>query len=329
MIAGVDIGKCRLGISIYDNNKILEKKIIEFNKEELEKIIKKYKIKEVVCEYTGIYTIKLLKILKKIDKEIKLYYFDPGFIVSLRKKIIGNKKDDKTDSYFLSKIFYAFKEEAYELNNFDFELYELVRQHKIIKKHLSKIKTILSSDEEIFNYKHLKESALFLENKKKEIEKEIKKRLSPLYKKIIEQVEGLNYISLAYILAETKDIRRFKEVWKFLAYSGVVPITYSSGNKESRIISSKVNKTLKGIFYNCALGSLRIKNGKMKKIYDKKRKEGKHHFVAIFHVAKRIARKTYELLNNSGQAFSPARPTRSWKVEKKQKERQTAKKSKI
>ncbi|MEO2154599.1 MAG: transposase [Nanoarchaeota archaeon] len=89
-----------------------------------------------------------------------------------------------------------------------------------------------------------------------------------------------------------KDIKRFSTVWKFLAYCGVAPITYSSGSFNIKRTTSKVNKELKRILYMASVGLLR--NKKYREIYDKKIKEGKHHFLAISHVAKRIAKKLYK-----------------------------------
>jgi len=296
MILGVDIGKENIQYAVVDGNLNLKEKgklsFSQLTHEFIRDFFEKNKIEIVIAEFTGIYTLSLYKKIKESGVKTKFYYVHSNHSDILRKRFFKSKKNDEIDAFIIAKS-YAFKEILNELNVEDFvlEIIELVRQHKLIKKYLRNAKSLVKADADLFSNEHLKESIDLLEKKKKEIENEIKALLiNSKYSKIL-KIDGISYVSLAYILAEVKDIRRFPTVWKFLAYSGVAPVEFSSGSYSIKRTTSRVNKELKSIFRMCALSV--IKKEPYKTIYEKKREQGKHHYVALSHVAKRIAKKVY------------------------------------
>jgi len=294
-ILGLDIGKNKLNYSLVELESEFKElkngsiKISELNK--IKELIKEQQVKVCIIEFTGIYTIFVAKELKEC--QVELYYVHSAHSDIIRKRFYKSKKNDKLDAFIIATSYlYKHLLVRFEINDFLINLTEKVREHKLLTKALSQIKQINSSDEQLFEYKNLKEALNYLEKKKKEVEKEIRQLIkTSKYNQLIKQVDGINYISLAYFIVYVKDIRRFSNKWKFLAYCGVVPQQHSSGSFNVKKTTSKHNKELKRILYMASVGLLRSK--KYKEIYDKKIKEGKHHFVAITHIAKRVAKQLY------------------------------------
>ena len=296
MIIGIDIGKETWEYAIVNGSlELIEKgkiKVKEINAKKLRDFLKEKKIDIIIVEFTGVYTFYLYKLVKQTGLNIKIYYVHSNHSDILRKRFFKSKKSDEIDAYIIAKS-YVFKEILIELkvNDLILQLIELVREHKLIKKYLRQAKTLANSDDGLFENKELKDSIKKLEETKKKIEKQIKEIIENSKYKELTKIDGINYISLAYILAEVKDISRFPTVWKFLAYCGVAPVQYSSGSFNVSRTTSRVNKEIKSILRMAALSLIRKEP--YKTIYKNKREQGKHHYVALSHIAKRIAKKLY------------------------------------
>jgi len=292
----LDISKEKVNYAISNNNlKIIEKGVIKKKelKRKLQEIINKHNIRTVIFEHTGIYSVVIKKIIEDMDKDVKTLVVDSSYSDKIRKLFYKSKKNDELDSEILLKAI-NFQEffNNFNIDDIVIKMIELVRQHKVLSKSLATIKRLIKSDEGFFNNKFLVQIEKFLEKKKKELEKEMEMTIkNSKYKEIIKKVDGINYISFSYFLAYVKDIKRFPNKWKFLSWCGVVPIQYSSGSFNVSRTTSKVNKEVKGILYMSAISLLRKEE--YRQIYESKIKEGKHHFVAITHIMKRIAKKLY------------------------------------
>ena len=110
----------------------------------------------------------------------------------------------------------------------------------------------------------------------------------------------------AMILAEIGDFSRFSSPDKILAYAGVSPSTYQSGqlNNAHAHMEKRGSRYLRYALFNAA---------KYVCIWDpcfaaylaRKRAEGKHYFVAISHAVKKLVRLIFAL-QKSGQCYRPA-----------------------
>jgi len=109
----------------------------------------------------------------------------------------------------------------------------------------------------------------------------------------------------AMIQAEIGDFSRFSSPDKILAFAGLSPTTYQSGN----FISSKAKMDKRGsrylryaLFISAQYVSLW--SPVFKDYYQKKRAEGKHYFVALTHVAKKLIRVIFRL-HKTRESFNP------------------------
>jgi transposase len=66
-------------------------------------------------------------------------------------------------------------------------------------------------------------------------------------------MNGIDVVTAARLIGEIGDISRFPTPDKLAKYSGVAPITYSSGQKGKQLKNRQGNRTLYGIFHLLAI----------------------------------------------------------------------------
>ena len=110
----------------------------------------------------------------------------------------------------------------------------------------------------------------------------------------------------AMIIAELGDISRFDSPDKILAYAGMSPSTYQSGQLTSSYshMEKRGSRYLRYALFN-ATKFVCIWDESFAKYLAKKRSEGKHYNVAITHAAKKLVRLMFHLMN-TGEAYVPA-----------------------
>jgi len=120
----------------------------------------------------------------------------------------------------------------------------------------------------------------------------------------ITSIPGINIRMGAMILAEIGDISRFSNPDKLLAYAGLSPSTYQSGNFESTHshMEKRGSKYLRYALFN-ATKYVCLWNPEFKSYLAKKRAEGKHYNVAISHAAKKLTRLIYTM-EKSGKTYT-------------------------
>ena len=111
----------------------------------------------------------------------------------------------------------------------------------------------------------------------------------------IPSIHGIGIISAATIIGEIEDISRFESPNKLLAYAGLDPRIYQSGTLLSK---GKMNKKGSVVLRRVLMNSseyIVINNPVFYDYYKKKKDEGKHHRVALSHVARKLVRIIYKL----------------------------------
>lgn len=118
-------------------------------------------------------------------------------------------------------------------------------------------------------------------------------------------VPGISFTLGAIILAEIGDISRFKNPAKLLAFAGLEPSTYQSGNFKAAS-TSMVKRGSPYLRYAILFAARLISTFDVtfKAYFHKKISEGKHYNVAISHVGKKLVRVLFHLLSNNSP-FAP------------------------
>ena len=135
-----------------------------------------------------------------------------------------------------------------------------------------------------------------------EIEKELQSLMDEINSPIL-SIPGINYRMGAMILAEIGDFDRFDSPDKILAYAGLSPSTYQSGQMDGCYshMEKRGSRYLRYALFNAAKYVCHW-DPVFAAYLAKKRAEGKHYNVAISHAAKKMVRVIYQL-EKSGQAY--------------------------
>lgn len=138
-----------------------------------------------------------------------------------------------------------------------------------------------------------------------EIESEIKIIMDSLNSPIL-SIPGINYRMGAMIIAEIGDFNRFDSPDKILAYAGLSPSTYQSGQLDSSYshMEKRGSRYLRYALFN-ATKFVCLWDSTFNTYLAKKRAEGKHYNVAISHATKKLVRLIYHL-EKTGQTFIKA-----------------------
>lgn len=137
-----------------------------------------------------------------------------------------------------------------------------------------------------------------------EIEDAIKVIMDDINSPIL-TIPGISYRMGAMIIAEFGDISRFSSPDKMLAYAGMSPSTYQSGQLTSSYshMEKRGSKYLRYALFN-ATRYVCHWEPTFANYLEKKRSEGKHYYVAISHTTKKLLRLIYHLSVNN-KAYIP------------------------
>ena len=138
-----------------------------------------------------------------------------------------------------------------------------------------------------------------------EIEAAIKRIMDEEIHSPILTIPGISYRMGAMIIAEIGDFSRFDSADKILAYAGMSPSTYQSGQLDNCYshMEKRGSRYLRYALYNATKYVCQWDES-FRVYLEKKRSEGKHYNVALSHTSKKLVRLIFAL-EKSGQAYLP------------------------
>ena len=144
-----------------------------------------------------------------------------------------------------------------------------------------------------------------LDSEINEIGSEIIKIMDEIASPIL-TIPGISYRMGAMILAEVGDFSRFDSPDKLLAYAGISPSTYQSGQLDSSYshMEKRSSRYLRYALINAAK-YVCLWDLAFEAYLAKKRSEGKHYNVAITHATKKLVRLIYAM-EKSGKPYIKA-----------------------
>ena len=119
---------------------------------------------------------------------------------------------------------------------------------------------------------------------------------------VIMTIPGIGYINGGMILGEIGDIRRFPGPKQLLAFAGLDPSVYQSGNFQAKRtkMSKRGSKVLRYALMNAAHNVVK-NNSTFKAYYDAKMAEGRTHYNALGHCAGKLVRVIYKMLTDNAE----------------------------
>ena len=144
-----------------------------------------------------------------------------------------------------------------------------------------------------------------LDNEIAEIEEQIQTIMDEL-RSPITTIPGLGFRMAAMILAEVGDFTRFDSPDKLLAYAGMSPSTYQSGQLKNCYphMEKRGSRYLRYALYN-ATKYVCHWDPTFAAYLSKKRAEGKHYNIALSHAARKLVRLIFAM-EKSRQPYCPA-----------------------
>lgn len=139
-----------------------------------------------------------------------------------------------------------------------------------------------------------------------EIENEIKRIMDEEIHSPILTIPGISYRMGAMIIAEIGDFSRFDSPDRILAYAGMSPSTYQSGQLDNCYahMEKRGSRYLRYALYNATKYVCKWDES-FGAYLAKKRAEGKHYNVALSHATKKLVRLIYAM-EKSGQSYNKA-----------------------
>lgn len=116
---------------------------------------------------------------------------------------------------------------------------------------------------------------------------------------VIMTIPGISYINGGMILGEIGDIHRFFNPNKLLAFAGLDPSVYQSGNFQAKTtrMSKHGSLVLRYALVNAAWNVAR-NNTTFKAYYDSKRAEGRSYYNTLVHCAGKLVRVIWKILTD-------------------------------
>ena len=150
-----------------------------------------------------------------------------------------------------------------------------------------------------FEMRQVINSILFYQSQIDEIDKELKKMIIELNTPIL-TIPGISYVTAAFILAEIGNINNFDSPAKLQAFAGLDPSTYQSGQYVATHVKmvKRGSKYLRWALLN-ASRLVAMRDSTFHDYKEKKLAEGKHYFVALSHVTKKLIRVIFHLLKTN------------------------------
>ena len=169
---------------------------------------------------------------------------------------------------------------------------------KFVKlKELAKSTIGVTHDHQLFK---LKTSISYVEKLNQDIA-ETEKQINSLMDKYptrIQTIKGIGIVSAAVILCEYGDISLFSNPAEMLSYAGLDSTIKQSGTMSSTgKLVKRGSKYLRATLINVCM-MVMIYNPVFYAYYTKKKQEGKHHRVALVHLAKKLVRVIHHLETN-------------------------------
>ena len=146
---------------------------------------------------------------------------------------------------------------------------------------------------------HTIEQIELLDSQLKRIESEMTE-IMKLNDSVIMSIPGIGYINGGMILGEIGDIHRFSKPGKLLAFAGLDPSVYQSGNFQAKRtrMSKRGSKVLRYALVNAAHNVVK-NNATFKAYYDAKMSEGRTHYNALGHCAGKLVRVIWKMMTDN------------------------------
>lgn len=222
-------------------------------------------------------------------------------------KPLFNNKFSVTALYILTN--YPSPEAICNMNSRSFDILRRKSRGKFSMDKFVKLKALAKNTVGVFDecyrieLETLLDLYLQIDAKISEVEVQITNIIEELNPPTL-SIKGVGAISAAVIISEFGDFSRFDTPNQMLSFAGLEPGYFQSGTTEYKgHMVKRGSSPLRCALMNCSR-SILLHNETFAAYYQKKVSEGKPHYVAISHVAKKLVRLIFAL-ETKGVMFDP------------------------
>lgn len=306
LIYGIDLSKDKFDVNFINSTGKMEYLIIKNAFNAICKFLKSIpKDAILVAEHTGVYGELLVFLANQMNISISLH---SGYSIrhslgllkgksdkldAARIREFGERFTDKLNKTKPNSIILAELNELYSLRC------QLVKERKMLLTH-SKEKTLSTSNSviahrvEIKMIETLNESISVIEDEIMQIINE-NQGLKRNYKLATSMI-GIGPITTCELIIKTGNFKVINTAKKAASYAGVCPFPNSSGKmvKKSKV-SPMSDKSLKTLLFMCAKSAVKH-NKEFRLYYQKKKLEGKQHYLIMNNISNKLLRTIYKLI---------------------------------
>ncbi len=307
LIAGVDVSKDRLDVTLYDGER-QKSYDIAYTTKAFNNLMKPYQDRQIhiVCEATGNYHLKLGKIAH--DRGLKFSSVNPFIIKRYGDICMKRAKTDRVDSRLIAQYGYEYTP----------AVTEQISQSRIIMQQLLKAIDDLHSTEGDYRnrleahlvnpygigeveavYTHILETVVA---KRKLLEEHLAKLVQTKHKESYElllSIPGIGPIGASVIIAFFGTFEGFDSSKQVISYMGTSPVVKKSGKYQGKtMISRKGNAYLRKKLYMCAVAAKRY-NPYCISLYQRLTEKGMATKPALIAVLNKLVRQAFGVLKSN------------------------------
>jgi len=305
-IYGIDLSKDKFDVNFIGASGAIKHSVVSNNFKSICKFLTSItQDAMLVAEHTGVYGDLLVFLANHMNISIVLC---SGYSIKHSLGLLKGKSD-KLDAARIREFGERFADKLKETKSSNElitelnELYslrtQLVKERKMLLTHASKkpqaiSNSIVANQITIKMVKSLNESISEAEQQIKEIinsENELKRNFD-----LTTSVKSIGPITACELIIKTGNFKIINSARKASSYAGVCPFPNSSGKmvKKSKV-SPMSDKSLKTLLFMCARSAIKY-NKEFRLYYQKKRLEGKHHYIIMNNVSNKLLRIIFRVI---------------------------------
>lgn len=312
LIAGVDVSKERLDITMFDGE-VSNSFDIPYTQASFNEIISRYTVGSVhvICEATGNYHRRLSKFNQELG--VRFTSLNPFIIKRYSDVTMKRAKTDRMDSKLIAEYGYKYSP---PINPVVSELREKMKQllkavedlhqteldyHNRLEAHLIRpdgVPEVEAAHRDIIN---------IAATKRKELEKELLAITKSQYREsfqLLTSIPGIGPIGAAVIIAFFGQFESFENSKQVISYIGTNPTIVQSGKHSGKSgISHRGNSYIRKKLYMCAISASQH-NPQCVLLYDRLRERGMAKRPAFVAVMNKLIRQAFGVLK-SKTPYSP------------------------
>lgn len=139
----------------------------------------------------------------------------------------------------------------------------------------------------------------FIEQQVAEVDHALEALVAALPEQYLTTIPGIGSVTAAVILGEIGDVHRFPSIEKLVAYAGIDPTVYESGQFQARDahMSKRGSPYLRHALW-LAAGSARQHDPELRAYFEKRRAEGKPYGVVMGAICRKLLNRIYAILRD-------------------------------